>query len=144
MITIFLFSLNGALQGTNTDVMFIVIITSVLVFMFLQSSARPFKNRLIGGIDLFFMTNYCLLITSVFWTRDTFWWVYILTTAVAVSTTFLIVVGHLFALSETCRAKCVNMLPQDRNDYQYREVIQDDDEDMDLFAAAEDRDRDTY
>ena len=144
LITIFLFSLNGTLQGTNTDVMFIVIITSVLVFMFLQSSARPFKNRLIGVIDLFFMTNYCLLITSVFWTRDTFWWVYILTTAVAVSTTFLIVVGHLFALSETCRAKCVNMLPQDRNDYQYREVIQDDDEDMDLFAAAEDRDRDTY
>ena len=144
LITILLFGLNGALQGTNTDVMFVVIITSVLVFIFFQSIVRPFKNRLIGGIDLFFMTNYCLLVTSVFWTRDTFWWVYIFTTAMAVIATFLIVVGHLFALNETCRAKCVNMLPQERNDYQYREAIQDNDEDIELFAAAEDRDQDTY
>ena len=65
-------------------------------------------------------------------------------TITAVLTTALIVVGHLLALSETCRAKCVNMLPQERNDYQYRELMQDDDEDIDLFAAAEDRVQDTY
>ena len=58
-------------------------------------------------------------------------------TATAVLTTVLIVAGHLFALNESCRVKCVNMLPQERNDYQYHEVMQDDDEDMDLFAAAE-------
>ena len=58
-ITILLFCLNGALQGTNTEVMFIVIIVTVVMFMFLQNiSARPFKNRFIGALDLFFMTNY--------------------------------------------------------------------------------------
>ena len=87
------------------------------------------------------MFDYCLLVLSVFWPRDIFWWVYIVMTAIAVLATVLIVVGHLFALSETCRVKCANILPQKRDDYQ---AIQDDDEDMDLFAAAEDRVRDTY
>ena len=37
------------------------------------------------------------------------------------------------------------MLPQERNDYQYHEVMQDDDdEDRDVFAAAENRVQDTY
>ena len=30
------------------------------------------------------------------------------------------------------------------HNYQYHEVMQDDDEDVELFAAAEDRVRDTY
>ena len=140
-ITILLFSLDGALQGTNTRVMFIVIIITVVSFIFLQNVIRPFKNRFVGALDLSFMVNYCLLVSSA---PSIFWWVYIFMTATAVLTTVLIVVGHLFALSETCRAKCVNMLPQERNDYQYHEVMQDDDEDMDLFAAAEDRVQDTY
>ena len=143
-ITIFLFGLNGALQGTNTDVMFIVIAITIASFMFLQNLVRPFKNRIIGALDLFLMTNYMLLVSSVFWTRGIFWWIYIFMTATAVLTTALIVIGHLFALSEICQAKCVNMLPQERNDYQYREVMQDDEDDMDLFAAAEERVQDTY
>ena len=140
-ITILLFCLNGALEGTNTNVMFIVIIVTVVSFMFLQNLVRPFKNRFIGALDIFFMVNYCVLVTS---TKGIFLWMYFLMTSTAVLATVLVVVGHLFALSETCRAKCTNMQPQERNDYQYREVIQDDDEDMDLFAAAEDRYRDTY
>ena len=144
LITILLFCLNGALEGTDTDVMFIVIFITVGMFMFLQNLARPFKNRFIGGLDLFFMANYCLLVSTFFWTRGIFWWIYVLMTATAVLTTGFIVIGHLLALSETCRAKCVNMLPQERNDYQYHEVMQDDDEDMDLFAAAEERVQDTY
>ena len=143
-ITILLFCLNGALEGTNTKVMFVVIFMTVGTFVFLQNITRPFKNRFIGALDLFFMANYCLLVSSFFWTRGIFWWIYILMTITAVLTTALIVVGHLLALSETCRAKCVNMLPQERNDYQYRELMQDDDEDIDLFAAAEDRVQDTY
>ena len=143
-ITILLFSLDGALQGTNTNVMFIVIIVTVVSFMFLQNLVRPFKYRFIGALDLFFVINFMLLVSSIFWSRNMFWWMYIFMTASAVLTTVLIVVGHLFALSETCRAKCVNMLPQERNDYQYHEVMQDDDEDTDLFAAAEDRVQDTY
>ena len=143
-ITILLFCLNGALEGTNTRVMIIVIIITVMSFTFLQNLVRPFKNRFIGALDIFFMANYCLLISSVFWIRGIFWWIYVLMTATAVLTTALIVVGHLFALSETCRAKCLNVLPQERNDYQYHKVMQDDDEDMDLFAAAEERVQDTY
>ena len=140
-ITILLFSLDGALQGTNTRVMFIVIIITVVSFILLQNVIRPFKNRFVGALDLSFMVNYCLLVSSA---PSIFWWVYIFMTATAVLTTVLIVVGHIFALSETCRAKCVNMLPQERNVYQYHEVMQDDDEDIDLFAAAEDRVQDTY
>ena len=63
-------------------------------------------------------------------------------TATTVLATVLIVVGHFFTLSETCRAKCANMLPQERNYFQYH--WPDDEEDMKVFAAAEDRDRDTY
>ena len=114
--------------------MFIVIIMTIVSFMFLQHLVRPFKNHFIGAFDLLFMFDYCLLVLSVFWPRDIFWC--IVMTAIAVLATVLIVVGHLFALSETCRAKCANILPQERNDYQYHEAIQDDDEDMDLFAAA--------
>ena len=151
-ITILLFCLNGALQGTNTRVMFVVIITTVVSFMFLQNFVRLFKNSFIGALDLFFMVNYCLLSLDLFFyyllvssERDIFWWVYIFMTATAVLATVLIVSGHLFALSETCRAKCVNMLPQpERSYYQFHEVVQDDVEDMELFSAAEDRDRDTY
>ena len=129
---------------TNTDMMLIVIIVTVVLFMFLQHLVRPFKNHFIGALDLFFMINYMLLASSVFWPGGIFWWMYVLMTATAVLTTVLIVVGHLFAFSETCRVKCVNVLPQERNDYQYHEVMQDDDEDVELFAAAEDRVRDTY
>ena len=147
-ITILLFGLNGALQGTNTDVVFIVIIIAVVSFMFLQNLVRPFKNRFIGALDLFFMANYLLLVTSVFWAPGIFWWVYTLTTATAVLNTVLIVAGHLIALSGTCRAKCENIRLhyERRNAYQYHEVMQDDEdmEDMELFAAAEDRIVDTY
>ena len=144
-ITILLFCLNGALEGTHTEVMFIVIFITVGLFMFPQNLACPFKNNFIGALDLFFMANYCLLVSSVFWPRGIFWWIYILMTTAAVLTTALIVVGHLFALNKICREKCVNMLPQERNDYQYHEVMQDDDEDMDLFAAAaKERVQDTY
>ena len=141
-ITILLFSLDGALQGTNTRVMFIVIIITIVLFILLQNVIRPFKNRFVGALDLSFMVNYCLLVSSA---QDIFWWVYIFMTATAVLTTVLIVVGHLFALSETCLAKCVNMpSQQERSYYQFHEVVQDNDEDMELFAAAEDREKDTY
>ena len=70
---------------------------------------------------------------------------FIFMTATAVFATVLILFGHFFLLSETCREKCVNMHPQERNYYQFHEVVQDDDvEDMELFAAAEGRDKDTY
>ena len=147
-ITILLFGLNSALQGTNTDVMFIVIIITVTLFIYLQSLARPFKNRFIGALDLSFMVNYLLLVIGVFWAAGVFWWIYILTTAIAALTTTMIVIGHVIALSGTCRAKCENVQLQykRRNDYQYHEVMQDDEdmEDMELFAAAEDRIVDTY
>ena len=144
-ITILLFCLNGALEGIYKRVMFIVIFITVVLFTFLQNLVRPFKNHFIGALDLFFMANYCLLVAKFFWTREDFWWIYVLMTATAVVTTALIVVGHLLAQSETCRAECVKMLPQERNDYQYHEVMQDDDdEDRDVFAAAENRVQDTY
>ena len=147
-ITILLFGLDGALQGTNTNVMFVVIIITILSFMFFQNLVRPFKNRFIGALDLFFMANYCLLVSSFFWTTDIFWFIYVLTTAIAALTAALIVIGHLFVLSETCQFKCAKMLQQlqyeERNDHQYHEAIQGDDEDVDLFAAAEERVQDTY
>ena len=100
-ITILLFGLNGALQGTNTDVMFIVIIITVTLFIYLQSLARPFKNRFIGALDLSFMVNYLLLVIGVFLAAGVFWWIYILTTAIAALTTTMIVIGHVIALSGT-------------------------------------------
>ena len=151
-ITILLFGVDGALEGTNTMMIFVVNFITVMLFMFLQNLVRPFKNRLVGALDLFFMVNYTtLLAASVPWTRHVFWWIYVLLTAFAALATVLIVVGHLIALSETCRLKCANMLQrlqyEGRQDYHghYREVTQDDDEeDMDLFAAAEERTLDTY
>ena len=142
-ITILLFCLNGALQGTNTNAMFVVIFLTVIMFMFLQNLARPFKNTFIQVLDPFFMFYCTILVTSFFWSKEIFWWVYIFTTSTVELATVLIVVGHLFALSKTCRAKCVNMHPRERNYYQFHEVVQDV-ADMELFAAAEDRVKDTY
>ena len=99
-ITILLFCLNGALEGIYKRVMFIVIFITVVLFTFLQTLVRPFKNHFIGALDLFFMANYCLLVAKFFWTREDFWWIYVLKTATAVVTTALIVVGHLLAQSE--------------------------------------------
>ena len=66
-------------------------------------------------------------------------------TATAVLATVLIVVGHLFALSETCRAKCVNILqPVIDACHMHSQEVKRDDMEMDLFAAAESRTRDTY
>ena len=144
-ITILLFCLNGALQGTNANAMFIVIIITLVSFVFLQNLVRPFKNRFIGALDLFFMVNYMLLVTSYFWARGIFWWVYFLLTATAVFITVVIVVGHMFALSKfNCRAKCIDCLQhlaEERRDY---EELQDAQDDVDLFAAAENRVQDTY
>ena len=82
--TITLFGVNSALEGTNSDVMFAVFAKVIMTFVVLQSLVRPFKNYFIGLLDLFFMVNYWLLISAVFWMKEIFWWIYILTTASAV------------------------------------------------------------
>ena len=86
-ITIILFGVNGALEGTNSDVMFVMFAIVIMTFVILQSLVRPFKNYFIGVLDLLFMVNYWLLISAVFWMKGIFWWIYILTSASAVLAT---------------------------------------------------------
>lgn len=119
------------MQGTNINVMFIVITITVGMFVFIQSFVCPFKKEFRDVLDLSFMINYLLLVTLGRSHR-----IYVLMTAL---TTALIVIGHVFASSETCQLKCGSMrLQYRRTEYnQYHEMMQDGDEYTDLFAAEE-------
>ena len=58
--------------------------------------------------------------------------------ATAVFATVLKVVGHLFATPETCLAKCVNMLPQERMATSIMKcMLQENEEDMEALAAED-------
>ena len=61
-ITIILFVVNGILQGTNTETMFLSHLMIILPFILAQALISPFKRFIVGCIDLFFMINYWLMI----------------------------------------------------------------------------------
>ena len=146
-ITITLFGFNGALEGINSDVMFVVFALIIMTFVILQSLVRPFKNYFIGLLDLFFMVNYWLLISAVFWMKGIFWWIYILTTASAVLATTLIVIYHLGTLNNYCRRNCTEMLQKLQAQVMQRNGYEEigDAEDEDIFNVADqNRVRDTY
>ncbi len=57
-----LLSVNSALQGTNFDQMLTGHLVIIIVFILLQALIRPFRNQLVGAVDIFYMLNYWLII----------------------------------------------------------------------------------
>ena len=65
-LVVFLFSVDGGLQGTNTRSMLIIHFIVILAFILFQVWTHPYKNRFIELLDTFLMTNYWLIIASYF------------------------------------------------------------------------------
>ena len=93
-ITIALFIVNGILQGRD---MFISHLVITLLFIIIQALIHPFKNRLTGLIDLFFMINYWLILEfHVAADSEVFIIAYIILLSTAIFVLLLILVFHFF------------------------------------------------
>ena len=152
-ITIILLSVNGALQGANTDQMLVAHLAIILVFILLQAHIRPFRSQLVGLVDIFFMLNYCLIIefylrfdsTGIFFTD-----VYTFLVSSAIAMFILIPILHFVheyvylkkpTVFANLKIKLLNKLKK------YEVVVNEaEGSDEDLFEAAEERDQvaDTY
>lgn len=60
----------AVLRGTNVKLLLGIQLVLVLGFSFVQSFFHPFKNKVIEGLDLFFMLNYSLIAFFVVYTQD--------------------------------------------------------------------------
>ena len=98
-LTIILFCVNGALEGTNTGKMFLFYIVAVLIFILLQAFTRPFKNTFIGLIDIFFMLNFLIIIEVYYLFNSIFDAIYVFLTV------FAILVLCLIILYQGCQSK---------------------------------------
>ncbi len=93
-ITVILYSIDGALQGTNINTMLTLQFAIIAAFVLFQNHLRPFKNYLIGSVDIFFMINYMGLIFSFLLIQSLFLPIYILLLSMALLILLLIVLGH--------------------------------------------------
>ena len=95
-VTILLFVVQGILQGSSTDILFILHIALILVFILFQVFLRPFRNYLIGICDTFFMLNYWLIIEMYFLFNSVFFGFYVGLTVAAILVVCLLVSLQLF------------------------------------------------
>ena len=67
-LVVFLFSVDGGLQGTNTRSMLIIHFIAILAFILFQVWTHPYKNRFIELLDTFFndqlLAYHCRLFSS--------------------------------------------------------------------------------
>lgn len=147
-VMIFLFSVNGALEGTNTGTTLAVHIITVLVFILLQALACPFKNKVVGLIDVFFMLNYWIIIEVYYLFRSIFYPVYAFLTLAAMAVLSLIILYQAFESRIQRHGRHIILavwhifhpVIEDTDDN--REVEEDSDDE--LYKAIEDRKIDTY
>ena len=154
-ITITLFVVNGALQGTDTREMLVVHFIIIMLFVFIQNVLRPFKNLLIGLTDTLFMANYWLIIQFYLVFPSIFLGAYIFLLSSAIFTLLLIVFLHflykvgnrskiLQSLKLFRKSKLFQKLSTVRHRLNGYEVIREnvtEDEDKELFMAADKREK---
>lgn len=121
----------------------------ILVFMLVQAHVRPFRNHLVGALDMFFMLNYWLIILLYLLmdpSKPLFIQAYISLLSFAIIMLILIMLFHFFyhwiylknheffsKLEKDLSAKFIK----------FRAVENDaEDSDQALFEAVEERDED--
>ena len=149
-LVVFLFLLDGGLQGTNTRSMLSLHFIVISSFILFQVLVHPYKNRFVELLDTFLLTNYWLIIAS-----------YFLLGTPAFSTAYNLLVSSailILVLAFPYRFWCwlqrkffTNIKFKAVRYFYQREMNNkvddnDDDDDMYLFQAAEERDHipDTY
>ena len=144
-LTIVLFCVDGALEGTNKEQMLLFHIIAVMLFILLQVFVQPFKNVFVGLIDAFFMINYWIIIEVYSSFNSIFYVVYVVLTLAAILVLCAIV------LYQGCPLKFKKHLVLFRHQHRGYEGInatgerkEEEDSDGDLYRAAEEREIDTY
>ena len=133
-ITITLFIVNGVLQGTNDTTLQIHVVIFI-VFIIFQAILHPFKNLIVGFVDTLVMTDYWLIIMSYLIFKSIFQGAYILLLSAYLLVLLLIFLFHFYyeyihqKVSFKIKAKLYNKYT----------IIQDEQDDAELFQAAEQR-----
>ena len=148
-ITLLLFATNGALQGKYTEIMLTIHRMIIILFILIQACCRPFKNCMIGLVDLLFMLDYWLIIACYIFFGSTSLATYILVSLALI----MLLVILLFHIGFDY-LKTPNLISKIRNKYGNRHEILDDkddraseESDRELFIAAKEREDeiiDTY
>lgn len=140
-VTVILFSVNGALEGTNTHTMFLLHIVAILTLILLQNFVHPFKKTSVSLIDGFFMLNYWVIIAVYVSINSIFIEVYVILTLAAILVLCLII------LYQVCSSK-IHKYCQKRHEYEAindsRNGVDERDSDLDLYQAAEERHQISY
>ena len=151
-LVVFLFSVDGGLQGTNTRSMLIIHFIVISLFILFQVRARPYKNCFVELLDTFLTTNYWLIIASYFLLGTlAFSTAYNLLVSSAILILVLVFPYRFWCLLQrkfftNFKFKAVRFF------YQHGMILNNEvddnegDDDMYLFQAAEERDHipDTY
>ena len=153
-ITVLIFSVSGALRGTDYNGLFIFNVVILLIFIQIQSFARPFKSHLIFMMDLSFMINYWLIIFFfhlVF--KSNFIDAYIFLLSAAILVLVLVLFSHfcyIYIYSKN-QGMFLQMMTEFRKKFKGYERIEDqanEEEEayIQVFEAAEEREHvvDTY
>ena len=149
-IVVLLFSVSGALRGTDTDSLFIFNLIILLIFIQIQSFARPFKSHIIFMMDLFFMINYWLIILFYLVSKTNFIDAYSFLLSGAILVLVLILFSHfcyvyIYSKNPGVFLQVKIMFCKRFRGYKRIEEQQENEEaDMQVFKAAEERVIDTY
>ena len=153
-ITALLLSVDGVLRGTNLEGMLMAHLVIIMVFILVQAHVRPFRNQLVGVLDIFFMLNYWLIIVFYFQfdpAKITFLAAYIFLIGSAIAALAMIMLSHLFYywvyMKKPDFFSALKMkLSSKIKKYEVVVNVMAEDSDEDLFEAAENRDQvaDTY
>ena len=146
-ITATMLAVNGALQGTDTDTMLKAHFVVVLFFIILQAHVNPFRNQLVGALDMFFMLNYLLTITFYLQFKESksfFPVAYILLLSLAMLAFAIIVLFHVFYFWIYLKKQDTFHSLKEKLFVYFKkyEAVQNEDinhSDEDLFNAAEER-----
>ena len=151
-LVVFLFSVDGGLQGTNTRSMLIIHYIVISLFILFQVRARPYKNRFVELLDTFLMINYWLIIASYFLLgTPAFSTAYNLLVSSAILILVLVFPYRFWCWLQqkfftNIKFKVVRYFYQHEMILNNEEDDNEGDDDMYLFQAAEERDHipDTY
>ena len=150
-VTILIFSVSGALRGTDSNALFIFNLVILLIFIQIQSFARPFKSRLIFIVDLFFMINYWLIIEFYLLTvfKSIFLGVYIFLLSAAILVLVLVLFSHFCYMYIYSKNPGVFLQVKTKFRKGYERIedqANEEEADIQIFKAAEERERvlDTY
>ena len=150
-ITVLIFSVNGALRGTDYNGLFIFNFVILLIFIQIQSFARPFKSHLIFMMDLFFMINYWLIILFYLVFRSDFIDAYIFLLSAAILVLVLVLFSHfcyvyIYSKNPGVFLQLKTKFCRRFKGYERIEDQANEEADIQIFKAAEEREQmlDTY